>query len=50
MLINLIENAIKFTPAGGSITVQASLVPTDPDFVYLSVTDTGRGISRRRGR
>lgn len=45
VLINLIENAIKFTPAGGSVTVQASLVPTDSDFVYLSVSDTGCGIS-----
>jgi signal transduction histidine kinase len=24
--------------------VQACLVPTDPDFVYISVTDTGCGI------
>jgi hypothetical protein len=45
VLINLIENAIKFTPSGGSVTVQASLVPTDPDFVYVSVADTGCGIS-----
>ncbi len=45
VLINLTENAIKFTPAGGSIRVQASLVPTDPDFVYLSVSDTGCGIN-----
>ena len=45
VLINLIENGVKFTPQGGTVTVQASLVPTDPDFVYLSVTDTGCGIS-----
>ncbi len=45
VLINLIENGIKFTPHGGTVTVQASLVQTDPDFVYLSVTDTGCGIS-----
>jgi signal transduction histidine kinase len=45
VLINLIDNGIKFTPANGAVTVQASLVPTDPDFVYVSVTDTGRGIS-----
>ena len=45
VLINLIENGIKFTPSGGAVTVQASLVPTDPDFVYLSVTDTGCGIT-----
>ncbi len=45
VLINLIENAIKFTPQGGAVTVQACLVQTDPDFVYVSVTDTGCGIS-----
>jgi hypothetical protein len=39
------DNRIKFTPANGAVTVQARLVPTDPDFVYVSVTDTGRGIS-----
>jgi signal transduction histidine kinase len=44
VLINLIDNAIKFTPSGGSVTVQACLAPTDPDFVYLSVADTGCGI------
>src|SRR6476646_8696172 len=41
VLINLIENGIKFTPSGGAVTVQASLVPTDPDFVYVAVVDTG---------
>jgi hypothetical protein len=45
VLINLIENAIKFTPQGGAVTVQASLVPTDSDFVYVGVTDTGCGIA-----
>jgi signal transduction histidine kinase len=44
VLINLIDNGIKFTPEGGAVTVQACLVPTDPDFVYISVTDTGCGI------
>jgi signal transduction histidine kinase len=45
VLINLIENGIKFTPQGGAVTVQASLVQTDPEFVYISVTDTGCGIT-----
>jgi signal transduction histidine kinase len=45
VLINLIENGIKFTPQGGSVTAQACLVQTDPDFVYIAVTDTGCGIS-----
>ena len=45
VLINLTENGIKFTPEGGSVTVQACLVHTDPDFVYVSVADTGCGIT-----
>ena len=45
VLTNLIDNAIKFTPAEGSVVVRACLAETDPEFVYLSVTDTGRGIS-----
>jgi signal transduction histidine kinase len=45
VLINLIGNAIKFTPPGGSILAKASLVEIDPGFVYISVSDTGHGIS-----
>ena len=45
VLVNLIDNAIKFTEPDGSIMVKASLVDADPNFVYVSVVDTGRGIS-----
>lgn len=45
VLTNLLDNAIKFTPTGGSVMVKASLVDHDPDFLYVSVTDTGRGIT-----
>jgi signal transduction histidine kinase len=44
VFINLIDNAIKFTPANGSVVVKASLVETDPSSVYISISDTGRGI------
>jgi hypothetical protein len=44
VLINLVDNAIKFTPAEGSVMIQTSLVEADPGFVYISVSDTGRGI------
>ena len=44
VLINLIDNGIKFTPPDGSVVVKASMVETDPTAVYLSVTDSGRGI------
>jgi sigma-B regulation protein RsbU (phosphoserine phosphatase) len=45
VLTCLIDNAIKFTPANGSVIVKACLVDSDSDFVYVSVTDTGRGVS-----
>lgn len=45
ILINLIDNAIKFTPSDGAVTLRAGLVPTDPDFVFVSVSDTGCGIA-----
>jgi signal transduction histidine kinase len=44
VLINLVDNAIKFTSPEGSVMVQASLVEADPDNVYISINDTGRGI------
>ena len=45
VLINLIDNAIKFTPPEGSVVAKASMVETDPTAVYVSVCDTGRGVS-----
>ena len=45
VLINLLGNAIKFTSEGGAIVAKACLVEIDPVFIYISVSDTGRGIS-----
>ena len=42
ILMNLIQNAIKFTPAGGEVRVE-SLVRGN-EFVQISVADTGCGI------
>jgi PAS domain S-box-containing protein len=44
VLTNLTDNAQKFTPAGGSVTVRARMFEADPLFVCVSVIDTGRGI------
>lgn len=44
VLINLIDNAIKFTPSEGAVSISASRVPSDPEFVCVSVIDTGSGI------
>lgn len=43
LLANLIDNAIKYTPAGGSVDVR---VTCDGDHVTFSVCDTGPGIPR----
>jgi signal transduction histidine kinase len=46
ILRNLISNAIKYTAAGGKITVSAAPITTDGrDFVAVSVQDNGIGIS-----
>lgn len=43
MLSNLIDNAIRYTPAGGRITVRVRPEPT-AGVVHLEVEDTGMGI------
>jgi signal transduction histidine kinase len=45
VMINLVDNAIKFTPAEGAVMLQACIVDADPDWIYISVSDTGRGIN-----
>jgi len=49
ILVNLIENAIKFTPRGGEIRVEVE--EDDCGLLRVSVTDTGCGIGERgKGR
>jgi signal transduction histidine kinase len=50
VLINLLDNGIKFTPRHGVISVQVR-VDDDPNFLRISVVDSGRGIAaEHRGR
>jgi len=47
ILLNLLSNATKFTPAGGRIVVDAPTRDGSPDDVrFLRVSDTGMGIPR----
>jgi PAS domain S-box-containing protein len=48
ILINLIDNGIKFTPDSGTISVKAKLFGEDHDFVCVSVCDSGCGISAEK--
>jgi len=43
MLLNLMSNAIKFTPNGGRVTIRARRVES---WIEIAVTDTGIGIAK----
>ncbi|PZQ58752.1 MAG: histidine kinase, partial [Phenylobacterium zucineum] len=45
VLINLIDNAIKFTDPGGRITCVISMEEASPQGVICEIEDTGRGMS-----
>lgn len=45
VLMQLLDNAVKFTPEGGQINVAADI---DKDSILVSVTDTGIGIPEER--
>ena len=47
VVTNLVQNAIKFTPAGGLITVTAGQHQTRAGMAVVSVQDTGVGIPAR---
>lgn len=46
VIINIVGNAVKFTPAGGSVTVHADMVKQSKEAMWIrfSVKDTGIGI------
>jgi Signal transduction histidine kinase len=43
VMVNLINNSLKYTPVGGTITINISNRP--PDMTEISVKDTGIGVS-----
>ncbi|MBF0567870.1 MAG: PAS domain S-box protein [Nitrospirae bacterium] len=46
IVYNLLSNAVKFTPAHGTVTLNAGVIAVDNrKFLEISVTDTGIGIS-----
>jgi signal transduction histidine kinase len=50
VLTNLLDNAVKFTPDGGSIAIEVSRDPGNPGFVRTSVRDSGPGLDRESAK
>ena len=46
VLTNLLNNALKFTPAGGEVSVKLQEDPKSPETVRISVRDNGCGIPK----
>jgi hypothetical protein len=44
VLVILLDNAIKSTPDGGAVHIQARQSQQDPRFLVIEVSDTGRGL------
>lgn len=44
VLVNIFNNAVKFTPVGGTIIAKLYQDPLRPDWVNISIRDTGCGI------
>jgi signal transduction histidine kinase/ActR/RegA family two-component response regulator len=44
VLVNLLGNAVKFTPRGGTVSLAITPAPNEADAVEISVSDTGIGI------
>jgi signal transduction histidine kinase len=44
VLGNLVDNALKFTCEGGTVDIRVTQDSADPDWIRVSVSDTGKGI------
>jgi signal transduction histidine kinase len=45
ILLNILSNAIKYTPGGGTVTIKGAF---SAKTASISVTDTGRGVPREK--
>ncbi len=44
LLGNVVDNAVKYTPAGGSVTIRCGVLPDPAAAAFLEVSDDGPGI------
>lgn len=45
--MNLVRNALKFTPKSGQIFIKASYLTTPDELLIVHVEDTGEGITQK---
>lgn len=50
VLVNLVSNALKFTPDKGTVKLSASRLTDKPEMIEMRVKDSGRGISEEQSR
>ncbi|MCP4408366.1 MAG: hybrid sensor histidine kinase/response regulator [Gammaproteobacteria bacterium] len=48
VITNLVTNALKFTDAGGHVTVRVNGDPKKPEYIQVSVSDSGKGIEPQK--
>lgn len=42
MIINIVDNAVKYTPAGGKIVIRTK---KEGNYVHVMIADNGKGIT-----
>jgi hypothetical protein len=47
VIANLIDNAIKYSPEGASVSIESRESTEKPGFIEITVTDTGHGIGQK---